>query len=161
APSTGGDRDGGPGTQEPARPRVSQLERLPRKARLPLPAGDGRADLPPPIARQGEVMRRLALGVAALLVLLSASAAWAGNGEPVSLTVPAPAVVASNVGFPVRVTVASDPGALSGSFRVRVKAASECGATFDSPPGAVLLDKPLGSSGKVAGTAKTHSFGSF
>jgi hypothetical protein len=107
-------------------------------------------------------MRRLVLGVAALAVLLpGAAAAWADGGEPVSLSVSTPAVVGSNVGFPVRVTVSSDRGLLTGSYRVRIRAAAECGASFDSTPGAVLLDEPLTGSGKLKGTAKTHSFGHF
>lgn len=107
-------------------------------------------------------MRRPLLGLAAaLLVLLPASAAWADNGEAVSISVDVPAVLASGVGFPVHVTVTSDPGALTGPLRVRVRAATECGGTFDSTPGAVLLDTPLGANGKVARTALTHSFGTF
>lgn len=109
-------------------------------------------------------MRRPLLALAAAaLALVPATAARAANGEPVSMTVSMPAVVASNIGFPVTVTVASDPGALSATapLRVRVKAAGECGGSFDSTPGAVLLDAPLGSSGKVSGRALTHVFGSF
>jgi hypothetical protein len=44
---------------------------------------------------------------------------------------------------------------------VRVRAATECGASFDSTPGTVLLDAPLGPSATVAGTAVTHTFGTF
>jgi hypothetical protein len=107
-------------------------------------------------------MRRLLLAPAALLLsLLPAAGASADNGEPVSIGVDMPAVVASNVGFPMHVTVTSDPGVLVGSFRVRVRASGECGGSFDSTPGPVLLDKPLGANGKVAGTARIHTFGSF
>jgi hypothetical protein len=103
----------------------------------------------------------IALAVAAALSL--ASPALAGD-EPVTMNVNIPGVVASGVGFPVRVTVTSDRGALNGAtapLRVRVKAATECGGTFDSTPGAVLLDAPLGSNGTVAGRAATTSFGGF
>jgi hypothetical protein len=110
-------------------------------------------------------MRRALLALAAAaLVLVPASAARAANGEAVSIAVNVPAVVASNIGFPVNVTVTSDPGALSAAtapLRVRVKAAAECGGSFDSTPGAVLLDAPLSSSGKVSGSGLTHTFGSF
>ena len=110
-------------------------------------------------------MRRAAVLVLAGAAFLPVASASAGPGdEPVTLTVNTPAVVASNLAFPVSVTVAADQGALAGAtapLRVRVRAASECGATFDSTPGAVLLDRPLGSSGKVSGRGLTHTFGSF
>jgi hypothetical protein len=106
--------------------------------------------------------RALALGLLAACAL--ASSAWADGGEPVTMDVSVPGVVASGIGFPVRVTVTSDPGALSGAtapLRVRVRAAAECGASFDSTPGAVLLDAPLGSNGTVAGRGSTTTFGTF
>ena len=108
-------------------------------------------------------MRRAA-ALAFLAACVFASSAWAGGGEPVTMDVSMPGVVASGIGFPVRVTVTSDSGALRGAtapLRVRVKAAAECGGTFDSTPGAVLLDAPLGSSGTVAGRASTTTFGTF
>jgi hypothetical protein len=105
-------------------------------------------------------MRRAIL-LAPLLALVFAATALAAD-EPITLDVSVPAVVASNVPFPVSVTVAADQGALGpGSFRVRVRAAGECGASFDSTPGTVLLDKPLGPGGKVSGKGLTHTFGSF
>ncbi len=91
-------------------------------------------------------------------------AAARASDEPVSLSVSMPGTVASNVGFPVRVTVTADPGALDAAgapLRVRVRTAAECGGTFDSTPGAVLLDEPLAAGGRVAGHALTHSFGTF
>jgi hypothetical protein len=109
-------------------------------------------------------MRRAAALVAVAAALVPASPAWADGNEPVTMDVNMPDVVASGIGFPVRVTVASDSGALSTAtapLRVRVKAATECGGTFDSTPGAVLLDAPLGSSGTVAGRASTSAFGTF
>jgi hypothetical protein len=105
------------------------------------------------------------MGRAVALVTVAAFAlacpAFASD-EPVTMSVDMPNVVAAGIGFPVRVTVTSDPGALaSAPMRVRVRAASECGGTFDSTPGTVLLDAPLGPSGQVAGRASTSSFGSF
>jgi hypothetical protein len=101
--------------------------------------------------------RALLLALAGLALVPAAAA-----GEPITLAVSTPAVVASNVSFAVHVTVAADQGALGGApLRVRVRAAGECGATFDSTPGVVLVDKPLGPSGKVSGNALTHTFGSF
>jgi hypothetical protein len=100
--------------------------------------------------------------VAAVLAL--ASSAWADGGEPVTMDVNVPGVVASGIGFPVSVKVTSGSGALSSAtapLRVRVKAATECGATFDSTPGAVLVDAHLGPSGTVAGRASTTTFGTF
>ncbi|HKN93118.1 MAG TPA: hypothetical protein VJU60_02205 [Thermoleophilaceae bacterium] len=108
-------------------------------------------------------MRRAAV-VAALVLFAALPAAAGASDEPVSLTVTAPAGVASGVGFPVHVQVASDPGALGAAtapLRVRVKAAGECGASFDSTPGTVLLDAPLGPSQSAAGTAVMQSFGTF
>lgn len=109
-------------------------------------------------------MRRALLAVAVAGVALLPAAAARASDEPVSLSVSTPGTVASSIGFPVRVTVTSDPGALGAAtapLRVRVRAAVECGGTFDSTPGAVLLDQPLGPSGKVAGSALTHTFGTF
>jgi len=105
-------------------------------------------------------MRR-ALALALVAGCAVVSSAWADGGEPLTMDVSVPGVVASGAGFPVRVTV---KGALAGAtapLRVRVKAATECGGTFDSTPGAVLLDSPLGSNGTAAGRASTTSFGSF
>jgi hypothetical protein len=109
-------------------------------------------------------MRRAAALAAAACALGFASSASADGGEPVTMDVNMPGVVASGIGFPVRVTVTSDSGALSGltaPLRVRVKAAPECGGSFDSTPGAVLLDAPLGANGSAAGRASTTTFGSF
>jgi hypothetical protein len=103
-------------------------------------------------------------GLAAALVLLAAAPIARASDEPVSLTVSAPAGLAAGVAFPVRVAVTSDPGALGAAtapLRVRVKAAGECGGSFDSTPGTVLLDAPLGPSGTVAGMAVARSFGTF
>jgi hypothetical protein len=108
--------------------------------------------------------RRWLLALAAALSALMPVAAARASDEPVSLSVSMPGVVASGSGFPVRVTVSADPGALDAAgapLRVRVRAAQECGGTFDSTPGAVLLDRPLGPAGKVVGSALTHSFGTF
>jgi hypothetical protein len=106
-------------------------------------------------------MRRLLLAALVGLAMVPAATATVAD-EPVTLNVSVPAVVASNVPFAVGVSVAADPGALgSAPMRVRVRAATECGASFDSTAGAVLLDKQLGPSGKVAGRGLTHSFGSF
>jgi hypothetical protein len=110
-------------------------------------------------------MRRPLLALAAVAaVLVPAASARAGDGEPVQLSVEVPVIAASNVGFPLVVTVTADRGALdaaSSPLRVRVRAARECGASFDSTPGATLLDKQLGSAGRVSGTALTHVFGAF
>jgi hypothetical protein len=108
------------------------------------------------------MMRRALFALAAAaLVLLPVIGASADDGEPVSISVDMPAVVASNIGFPLHVIVTSNPGLLPGSYRVRVRAARECGGSFDTTPGAVLLDKPLGANGKVAATGRTHRFGAF
>lgn len=107
-------------------------------------------------------MTRAALYAA--LVLLAAVPAARASDEPVRLTVTTPPGVAAGVGFPVRAEVASDPGALATAtapLRVRVKAAGECGASFDSTAGTVLLDAPLGPSGSAAGTALMRSYGTF
>lgn len=107
-------------------------------------------------------MRRAA-ALAAVAALVLTSAASAGD-EPVTMDVNMPGVVASGIGFPVRVTVTSDPRALgtaTAPLRVRVKAAAECGGSFDSTPGAVLLDAPLGANGSAAGRASTTAFGTF
>jgi hypothetical protein len=109
-------------------------------------------------------MRRAAALAAVAAMLCLASSAWGDGGEPVTMDVNVPGVVASGIGFPVRVTVTSDKGALSGAtapLRVRVKAANECGGTFDSTPGPVLVDAPLASNGTVAGRATVTSFGGF
>jgi hypothetical protein len=105
-------------------------------------------------------MRR-ALAVALVLGCVVASSAWAEGGERLTMGVSVPGVVASGVGFPVRVTVKGPLTDATAPLRVRVKAAAECGASFDSTPGAVLLDAPLGSSGTASGRASTTTFGTF
>jgi hypothetical protein len=112
------------------------------------------------------------LGLAVLVAALGAPAARADGGEPVRLGVDVPGVVASAFPFRVSVHVTADPGALdirTAPLRVRVRAASECGGSFDSTPGPVLVDQPLrpdpttGSAydGTVSGSALLHTFGDF
>jgi hypothetical protein len=110
----------------------------------------------------------LALAVGAL----GAPAARADGGEAVRLGVEVPDVVASAFPFRVDVHVTADPGALdirSAPLQVRVKAAGECGGSFDTTPGPVLVDQQLrpdptsGSAydGTVSASALIHSFGDF
>ena len=87
-------------------------------------------------------MLALALAAAAL----GAPAAQADGGEAVRLGVDVPGIVASAASFRTSVHVTADPGALdirSGALRVRMKAASECGGSFDTTSGPVLVDAQL------------------
>jgi hypothetical protein len=113
-----------------------------------------------------------ALVLALLLAALGAPAARAEGGEPVRLGVEVPDILASAFPFRVAVHVTADPGALdirSAPLQVRVKAAAECGGSFDTTPGPVLVDRQLrpdpttGSAydETVSGSALIHSFGDF
>ena len=86
----------------------------------------------------------LAAGLLAALVL--APGAAADFGEPVSVTATAPAAVVANVGFPLRVAVAAEPGALdiaAQPLRLRVRMQPECGGSFAGTEGPTVIDRVL------------------
>jgi hypothetical protein len=117
------------------------------------------------------VARALALAMVAAAALVAPAAQAAGD-EAVRLGVDLPDVVASAFPFGVNVHVTADPGALDpriAPLRVRVRAAAECGGSFDTTSGPVLVDEPLrpdpamgaAYDGTVAGSALIHTFGDF
>jgi hypothetical protein len=93
------------------------------------------------------VTRLVALVAAASLLVLAGEAA--AQDPPVSISVKAPAVAPRGIAVPVRVRVTADPGALTyratgpAPLKVKVRLARECGATFETTSGQVLLDRTL------------------
>jgi hypothetical protein len=87
-----------------------------------------------------------ALAALGALVLCAASAS-ADSFTPVRLTVTISPVAALGVALPIRVTVGADPGVLDTArspLRMRAKlTSSECGASFATTAGSVLLDRPM------------------
>jgi hypothetical protein len=87
----------------------------------------------------------LAAAIAGALVL-PAAPAGADSFTPVDLNITVAAVARRHVPLKVGVQVTADPGALdpaTSPLRIRVKLAAECGGTFTTTPGTVLLDKAL------------------
>jgi hypothetical protein len=97
-------------------------------------------------------MVRIGIPLVVLAALVTASAASA-QGEAVRLTITAAPVVARDVRVGVRVAVDADPGAMNtadGPVRLRVKFAPECGSTFRSTPGPVVIDQRLPAPGAAS-----------
>ncbi|MBV9466139.1 MAG: hypothetical protein JO206_09050 [Solirubrobacterales bacterium] len=93
----------------------------------------------------GRALRRLAAALAVTIVL-PAGLAGADSFTPVRLELKVAPVARLRVPLATAVAVSADAGALdiaTAPLRMRVKLAPECGATFATTPGPVLLDKPL------------------
>jgi hypothetical protein len=104
-----------------------------------------------------------ALACAAGLMLLTA-AGDAESVEPVRLTATAPAVVAAQHHFDLKVRVATDPGALDIAvepLRLRVRLASECGGSYAGTEGTSAIDRklPAPTAGRPYGAATAKSIG--
>lgn len=117
-------------------------------------------------------MKARRLGVLAALLMLAPPAAVAGadSFEPVRLSIKIAPVARRHAKLRVSVQVSADPGVLdarTAPLRMRVKVSSECGGTFSSTPGTVLLDKRLkpqpttghAYSTRARGAGKPSSFG--
>jgi hypothetical protein len=113
--------------------------------------------------------RAIALGLA-LAGLMPASLAGADSFTPVRLGIAVTPVARRHVKLPITVQVSADPGAFdpaTGTLRLQVKLASECGGTYQYTPGTVLVDKPLSPqpakgepySATVKGSGKPPAFG--
>ena len=105
-----------------------------------------------------------------LVGLLPGGLAGADSFTPVRLTIAVAPVGRLHAPLPVSVAVSADAGALdnrSGTLRVQVKLANECGGTYQYTAGAVLLDKPLSPqpatghaySATVRGSGKPTAYG--
>lgn len=121
-------------------------------------------------------MRTSARRCAGVLAVLGALVPWAGSASadsftPVRLSISISPVAALGVPLPIAVRVSADPGVLDTStspLRMRVKlTANECGGSFDTTPGTVLLDRamePQPATGHaydatVRGTARPTAYG--
>lgn len=96
----------------------------------------------------GSRTRRIAAITALVgsLVALSAGLAGADSFNPVTLTVSTAPVARLAKPLAITVNVGADSGALDSAtapVRVRARLAGECGGTFDTTPGPVLLDAEL------------------
>jgi hypothetical protein len=92
---------------------------------------------------------RARLGLLALLVAslgLPSAPAAADSFTPVRLGVTVTPVARRHARLPISINVGADPGVLDSAttpLRIEVKLAAECGATFQTTPGTVLLNKAL------------------
>jgi hypothetical protein len=80
------------------------------------------------------------------VVALPASPAGADSFTPITLGISTTPIARLHAPLKISVEVSADPGALdlaAAPLRLRVKLASECGGTFATTPGNVLLDKQL------------------
>jgi hypothetical protein len=83
---------------------------------------------------------------AALAAAGSCAPALADSFNPVQLAVAVTPVARLHVPLPITVTVIADPSVLdnaSAPLRVRAKLAQECGGSFSTTPGDVLIDQRL------------------
>lgn len=94
-------------------------------------------------------MTRLLAVLVAAVVLGALAATAAGQNPPVSITVGAPSVAPRGIPVQMSVAVAADPGALTyratgpAPLWIRMRLARECGATFESTTGQVVLNRKL------------------
>ena len=89
---------------------------------------------------------RVGLAVGAAVAALVAPSAVADSLTPVRLGIAISPVARLHEPLQVTVTVAADPSVLDNRIaplRVEVRLASECGGTFETTPGAALLDEVL------------------
>jgi hypothetical protein len=84
--------------------------------------------------------------LAGLALASSATVAGADSFNPVRLSISVAPVARLGKPLAVSVRVSADPGALdtaTAPLRIRAKLAGECGGTFDTTPGPVLIDAQL------------------
>lgn len=114
----------------------------------------------------------IALAGALLAASLVGAAAAGSQDEPVALTARARAVADLDRRVSVTINVSADPGALdirTAPLRLRARLArgQECGATFTSSIGTVVIDTPLSPqpaanaayAASVRGSVRLHSYG--
>lgn len=94
------------------------------------------------LTRRAGVLAAVAISVAGL----AGGVAGADSFNPVRLSISVAPVARLAKPLSISVQVSADPGALdtaTAPLRIRVKLAGECGGTFDTTPGPVLLDAEL------------------
>ncbi len=92
--------------------------------------------------RQTGLVAAFAISVAGL----AAGVAGADSFNPVTLSISVAPVARLGKPLAISVQVSADPGALDDAtapLRIRAKLAGECGGTFDTTPGPVLIDQQL------------------
>jgi hypothetical protein len=92
------------------------------------------------------VNRGVSAGLVTVGLLATVPAATADSFTPVRLQISVASVARAHHPLQISVAVSADASALdsrTGSLRVRVKLASECGGTYQYTSGPVLLDKRL------------------
>ncbi len=85
------------------------------------------------------------VALAVAVVVIPAALASGDSFTPVRLAIKVAPVARRHAKLAITVSISADAGALDSSapLRIRVKLAPECGGTFASTPGAVLLDRAL------------------
>ena len=84
--------------------------------------------------------------LAAAVLASSGALAGADSFTPVRLAITIAPTARLAKPLPITVRVSADPGVLDSAtapLRIRAKLAGECGGTFDTTPGPVLIDKQL------------------
>lgn len=87
-----------------------------------------------------------AVVLAAAMLASSGVLAGADSFTPVRLTITIAPTARLDKSLPISVQVSADAGVLDSAtapLRIRAKLAGECGGTFDTTPGPVLIDKQL------------------
>jgi hypothetical protein len=113
----------------------------------------------------------LLAGFAAMLAM-SSSLAAADSFTPITLGVKITPVARRQAQLPISVRVSADPGVLDNAatpLRVEVRLAAECGGSFETTTGTVLLNRALNPqpalghaySATVSGAGRPSAFGSF
>jgi len=100
------------------------------------------------VPSRGRGIRAIAGAVVLAAAVLASSGALAGADSftPVRLAITIAPTARLNKGLPITVQVSADAGALdtaTAPLRIRAKLAGECGGTFATTPGPVLIDKQL------------------
>jgi hypothetical protein len=113
----------------------------------------------------------LLAGFAAMLAIPTSLAA-ADSFTPITLDIKVTSVARRQAQLPVSVQVSADPGVLDNAttpLRVEVRLAAECGGSFETTSGTVLVNKALNPqpalghaySATIGGSGRPSAFGSF
>jgi hypothetical protein len=112
------------------------------------------------------------LAVFAATLAISSSVAAADSFTPITLGIKVTPVARRQAALPISVQVSADPGVLDNAttpLRVEVRLAAECGGSFETTTGTVLLNRALSPqpalghaySATVSGSGRPSAFGSF
>jgi hypothetical protein len=112
------------------------------------------------------------LAVSAAMLAIASSFAAADSFTPITLGIKLAPIARRQAQLPISVHVSADPSVLDGAttpLRIEVRLAAECGASFQTTTGPVLLNKALDPqpalghaySATISGSGRPSTFGSF